>query len=54
MAGTEAVPTVANVDDNNSGCDDEEDDGDDSDANGCEAADAVCLDVGWTASKPEH
>lgn len=54
MAGTEAVPTVANVDDNDSGCDDEEDDGDDNDANGCEAADAVCLDVGWTASKPEH
>lgn len=56
MAGTEAVvEAVVNVDDNDSGCDDEDDDDDDddSDASGGEAADAVCLDVVWTASKPE-
>lgn len=58
MAGTEAgVEAVVNVDDNDSGCDDEDDDdGDDNDddASGGEAADAVCLDVVWTASKPER
>lgn len=55
MAGTEAgVETATNVDDNDRGCDDDDDDGTDNDANGCEAAEAVCLDVGWTASKTEH
>lgn len=55
MAGTEAVvEAVVNVDNNDSGCDDEDDDDDDdNDASGGEAADAVCLDVVWTASKPE-
>lgn len=59
MAGTEAgLEAVVNVDDKDSGCDDEDDDdGDDNDddASGGEAAaDAVCLDVVWTASKPEQ
>lgn len=55
MAGTEpGVETVTTVDDNDSGCDEEDDDGNDNDANGSEAAEAVCLDVGWTASKTEH
>lgn len=50
MAGTEAgAEAVVNVGDNDSGCDDEDDD----DASGGEAADALCLDVVWTASKPE-
>lgn len=49
MAGTEAVVEA----DNDSGCDDDDDDNDD-DASGGEAADAVCLDVVWTASKPER
>lgn len=47
MAGT-GVEAVVNVGD--SGCDDEDDD----DACGGEAADALCLDVVWTASKPER
>lgn len=60
MAGTEAgVEAVVNVDDNDRDCDDDEDDDgndndDDDDASGGEAADAVCLDVVWTASKPER
>lgn len=56
MAGTEAVvEAVVTVDDNDSGCDDEDgDDNDDDDASGGEVADAVCLDVVWTASKPER
>lgn len=57
MAGAEAgVEAGVNVDDNDSGCDDEDDDGDDNDddASGGEAADAVCLDVVWTASRPER
>lgn len=59
MAGTEAgVEAAVNVDNNDSGCDDEDDDdgndNDDDDASGGEAADAVCLDVVWTESKPER
>ncbi len=56
MAGTGAgVEAAVNVDDNDSGGDDEDDDdNDDDDASGGEAADAVCLDVVWTASKPER
>lgn len=53
MAGTEAVvEAVVNVDDDDTGC--EDDDDDDDDASGGEAADAVSLDVVWTASKPER
>lgn len=52
------MEAVANVDDEDSGCDDEDDDDDDDDNNGdascVEAADAVCLDVVWTASKLER
>lgn len=40
---------VVNVGDNGSACND-----DDNDASGGEAADAVCLDVAWAASKPER
>lgn len=56
MAGTEAaVEAVVKVDNNDSGCDDEdEDDDDNDDASVGEAADADCLDVVWTASKPER
>lgn len=52
MAGTEAwVEAVVNVDEDD---EDDDDDNDDDDASGGEAADAVCLDVVWTASKPER
>lgn len=54
MTGAEAISTVGNVDDDDSGCDDEEDDGAGNDASGCEAADAACLDVGWATSGPER
>lgn len=57
MTGTVAgLEAVVNVDDNDSGCSDEDDNGgdDDDDVSGGEAADAVCLDVVWTASKPER
>lgn len=50
-AGTGAwVEAVVNVGGNDSDCDDEDDD----DASGGEAADVLCLDVVWTASKPER
>lgn len=51
MAGTGAA---VNVDDDGGGCDGNDDDDNDDDASGGEAADAVCLDVVWTASKPER
>lgn len=51
--GTEAgLEAVENVGDSDSDCDDEDNNGID-DVTGGEAADAVCLDVVWTASKPE-
>lgn len=46
------MEAVVNVDDDDTGC--EDDDDDDDDASGGEAADAVSLDVVWTASKPER
>lgn len=54
MTGTEAVPTVGNVDDDDDNGWDDEDDGVGNDASGCVAADAACLDVGWATSGPDR